>query len=144
MVGIPRDALEKLLDRFLKRGVVLRVEKYPNLVTGPKDKYLVLLNVQFIRGGQMFHVLTTSQVESIPFPQFAVVVPKGTVAYFPLDTAIQCREVHSLTWQELADRYADGTLKFVGELPPEVQGKIDAILRTSRHLAPKVALEILP
>ena len=71
-------------------------------------------------------------------------MPAGTVAFFPLTTAIPCREVHSVDFEYLAQRYAAGRLTFVGELPPAIKLQLDAVLAASPYLAPAIAREILP
>ena len=148
MVNIPGEALAELFGRFLERGAVLRVEKYSGLVTGTRDKYLVLLNISFSESQGVHHVLTTSQVDKIR--QFSwskdlvIIIPSGTLGFFPKETAINCREVRSLGYATLKARYVDGTLRFVGKLPDAVIERIDVALRRSPHLPPRVAREILP
>ncbi len=132
-----------MFPRFLQRGAVLRVEMYPFPTSDPRDKYIVLLNREFRRDTPIYHVLTTTQIEGIPFPKLAVVIPADTLSFFRRETAIYCREIHAFDYDGLAERYADDTISFVGTLPAEILEKLDAILRTSIYIAPKIAREIL-
>jgi hypothetical protein len=143
MVDVPQEARLALFPTFLRRGVVIRVEQYPFLYEGPKDKFLVLLNQQFGPDRPLYCLLTTSRTQA-PFPAVTTVIPAGTVPFFPVETAIQCREVHSVAFGFLAQRYAAGKLTFAGELPPAVLTQLDGILAESPYLAPAIAREILP
>ena len=143
MVDIPRDARLALFRGFLRRGAVIRVEQYPFLYTGPRDKFLVLLNLRFSVEAPLYCVLTTSHPERNPFPHLALVVPRGTIPFFPDETAIQCREVHPVDYAFLAERYADGRLTFVGALPDEIIAQLNRILGGSPYLAPAIARDIL-
>src|SRR3989442_6903641 len=120
MVDIPREARLALFPTFLRRGAVIRVDQYPFLYEGPKDKFLILLNQQFSPDRPLYCVLTTSRTEALPFPALTVVLPAGTMTFFRLATAIPCREVHSVAFAYLAERYAAGKLSFVGQLPPAI------------------------
>lgn len=144
MVDVSRETRLALFPTFLRRGVVIRVDQYPFLYEGPRDKFLVLLNQRFGPDRPLFCVLTTSRTETLPFPALAMVLAVGTVPFFPLATAIPCREVHSVDFGFLAQRYASGRLSFVGELPVAIMGQLDEILRASPHLAPSIARQILP
>ena len=144
MVDIPREARLALFPTFLRRGTVIRVDQYPFLYEGPRDKFLVLLNRQFGPNRPLYCVLTTSRTEALPFPALTVVLPAGTTTFFPLATAIPCREVHSVDFEYLAQRYAAGRLTFVGELPPAIMVQLDGVLAASPYLAPAIAHEILP
>ena len=144
MVDVPRETRLALFPTFLRRGVVVRVDQYPFLYEGPRDKFLVLLNQRFGPDRPLFCVLTTSRTETLPFPALAMVLAVGTIPFFPLATAIPCREVHSVDFGFLAQRYASGRLSFVGELPVAIMGQLDVILRASPYLAPSVARQILP
>lgn len=144
MVDVPREARLALFPTFLRRGAVIRVERYPFLYQGSRDKFLVLLNQQFGADRPIYCVLTTSRTEALPFPALTIVVPAGTVPFFQQDTAISCREVHSVDFGFLAQRYASGKLAFVGELPTALMTQIDGILAASPYLAPAIAREILP
>lgn len=144
MVDIPREARRALFPTFLHRGTVIRVDQYPFLYERPRDKFLVLLNRQFGSDRPLYCVLTTSRTEALPFPALTTVVPAGTVAFFPLTTAIPCREVHAVDFTSLAERYAAGRLTFVGQLPPDIMARLDTILAASPYLAPAIAREILP
>jgi hypothetical protein len=144
MVDVPRETRLALFPTFLRRGVVIRVDQYPFLYEGPRDKFLVLLNQRFGPDRPLFCVLTTSRTETLPFPALAMVLAVGTVPFFPLATAIPCREVHSVDFGFLAQRYASGRLSFVGELPVAIMGQLDEILRASPYLAPSIARQILP
>jgi hypothetical protein len=144
MVDVPRETRLALFPTFLRRGVVIRVDQYPFLYEGPRDKFLVLLNQRFGPDRPLFCVLTTSRTETFPFPALAMVLAVGTIPFFPLATAIPCREVHSVDFGFLAQRYASGRLSFVGELPVAIMGQLDVILRASPYLAPSIARQILP
>lgn len=104
----------------------------------------MLLNQQFNAERPLYGVLTTSRTGALPFPALSLVLPQGTVPFFPVATAIQCREVHSVDFSYLAERYAEGKLAFVGELPPAIMAEIDSILTASPYLALATAREILP
>lgn len=143
MVDVPRETRLALFPTFLRRGVVIRVDQYPFLYEGPRDKFLVLLNQRFGPDRPLFCVLTTSRTETLPFPALAMVLAVGTVPFFPLATAIPCREVHSVDFGFLAQRYASGRLSFVGELPVAIMGQLDEILRASPYLAPSIGRQIL-
>ena len=106
MVDVPRETRLALFPTFLRRGVVIRVDQYPFLYEGPRDKFLVLLNLRFGPDRPLFCVPTTSRTETLPFPALAMVLAVGTVPFFPLATAIPCREVHSADFGFLAQRYA--------------------------------------
>src|SRR5438552_17394531 len=110
MVDVPRDVRLNLFPKFLSRGSVLWVQRYQRLVTGPKDKYIVLLNREFREGTPIYHVLTTSQVDKLKFPEYAVVLPERTVRFFPLATAIQRRQVHPEDFAVLQRQDAETTL----------------------------------
>ncbi len=146
MVHLPREVRDQLFDKFLARGEVLRVGNYPKLQTGPKDKFIILLNHRFVPDKAIYHVLTTSQVEKIKvfpwFRRYAVVVPRGTATFFPLDTAIVCREVQNLSYEVLKGRYADGTIQFVGKLPAMAMEQIDGILKISPYVSPEIQEQI--
>lgn len=144
MVDVPRETRLALFPTFLRRGVVIRVDQYPFLYEGPRDKFLVLLNQRCGPDRPLFCVLTTSRTETLPFPALAMVLAVGTVPFFPLATAIPCREVHSVDFGFLAQRYASGRLSFVGELPVAIMGQLDEILRASPYLAPSIGRQILP
>lgn len=144
MVDVPQEARLALFPTFLRRGAVIRVDQYPFLYEGPKDKFLVLLNQTFSADRPLYCALTTSRTEAHPFPTLTAVLPAGTVPFFPLATAIQCREVHCVEFRFLAQRYAAARLTFVGELPPAVMTQLDGILAGSPYLAPAIAREILP
>jgi hypothetical protein len=144
MVDLPREARLALFPKFLRRGAVIRVDQYPFLYEGPKDKFLVLLNRQFDPDRPLYCILTTSRTEALPFPALTVVLPAGTVSFFPLATALQCRGIHCLDFGFLAQRYAAGRLTFVGELPPAITNRLDEILAVSPYLAPAIVREILP
>lgn len=143
MVDVPRETRLALFPTFLRRGVVIRVDQYPFLYEGPRDKFLVLLNQRFGPDRPLFCVLTTSRTETLPFPALAMVLAVGTVPFFPLATAIPCREVHSVDFGFVAQRYASGRLSFVGELPVAIMGQLDEILRASPYLAPSIGRQIL-
>ena len=143
MVDIPREARLALFPTFLRRGIVIRVDQYPFLYEGPRDKFLVLLNQQFGPDRPLYSVLTTSR-EAAPFPGLRIVIPAGTLPFFPVATAITCREVHCVDFGYLAQRYAAGGLTFVGALPPAIMGQVDAILAASPYLAPAIVRAILP
>src|SRR3970282_2100848 len=106
MVDVSRETRLALFPTFLRRGVVIRVDQYPFLYEGPRDKFLVLLNQRFGPDHPLFCVLTTSRTETLPFPALAMVLAVGTVPFFPLATAIPCREVHPVDFGFLAQRYA--------------------------------------
>lgn len=143
MVDVPREARLALFPTFLGRGVVIRVDQYPFLYQGPKDKFLVLLNRQFGPDRPLYCVLTTSRTQALPFPALTIVLPTGTVPFFPLDTAIPCREVQSVDFDFLAQRYAVGRLTFVGQLPAATMAQLDGILANSPYLSRAIAREIL-
>jgi hypothetical protein len=143
MVDVPRETRLALFPTFLRRGVVIRVDQYPFLYEGPRDKFLVLLNQRFGPDRPLFCVLTISRTETLPFPALAMVLADGTVPFFPLATAIPCREVHSVDFGFVAQRYASGRLSFVGELPVAIMGQLDEILRASPYLAPSIGRQIL-
>ena len=146
MVRIPPDALTTLFPGFLQRGGVIRVEKYPRLFTGPRDKFLILLNHAFGPAIPVHHVLTTSQTDKIRrfswADRFVVIVHAGGLPFFPLETAVNCRDVHSIEFDYLQQCYADGSLTFVGNVPEDMMSRIDGILRASPYLTPKVARDI--
>lgn len=144
MVDVPRETRLALFPAFLRRGAVVRIDHYPFLYEGPKDKFVVLLNQQFGPDRPLYCILTTSRTGALPFPALTVVLAAGTVAFFPLATGIQCREVHCVDFGFLAQRYAAGRLSFVGELPPAIMVQLDRILAASPYLAPAIAREILP
>jgi hypothetical protein len=143
MVEIPEEKLKQLFRGFLKRGAIFWVQQYAPLETGPADKFVIVLNREFTEGRDIHHVLATSKTEKLPFPSFAVLIPAGTLGCFPRDTAIQCREVKSLYYEEFEAKYLTGTLKIKDVLPAEILAKVDAILKTSPYLAPRIAREIL-
>ena len=144
MVEVSREARLALFPTFLRRGTVIRVEQYPFLYQGPRDKFLVLLNQQFRTDRPLYCVLTTSRTEALPFPNLTIVLQAGTVPFFRRDTAIPCREIIPLDFGFLAQRYADSKLTFVGELSAAVMTELDRILAASPYLARAIAREILP
>lgn len=138
------DDLGKLFERYFGRGSVLATEMH--FYSGvSKKKYLIVLN-QNPADSETLLFLTTSQVEFFKRnPSFKdhILIPAGTVSFFPLETVINCHGVQSMGREELKRRYRERKLDIVGSLPNEIMERIDRIVTASRYISPRHKKAIL-
>ena len=138
---LPSDLIESLL---FKRGSVLYREF--NFQTGPRNKFFIVLNVEE-KADPILAVLSTSNVtwaREHPDHPGLVDIPVGTCDIFTVDTVIDCRELHSITREDLVIEYQNGRLTYKGELSPEMITRLNHALKDARTLGPREKAKILP
>lgn len=135
----PED-LDKLFEKYFKRGVVLATEIH--FYSGvSKKKYLIALN-QNAQDSESLLFLTTSKVDFFKrHPSFKdhISISAGQLPYFPLETVIDCHGVQCMG----RGRYRERKLDIVGDLPKEILEQIDQIVAASRYISLRHKKDIL-
>jgi hypothetical protein len=136
---LPPDALKKLFFARLKRGSVLRTRIHFTKTGVTKDKFLVLLNHDDGKGDPLLFFITSSQLayyEDHPALRSEVVfIERGTLAFFPVKTVVNCREVLSLPRADIEIRAGERLIEVVGDLPGEIVSQIDRIVADSKLIS---------
>ncbi|MDP3722760.1 MAG: hypothetical protein Q8R91_04600 [Candidatus Omnitrophota bacterium] len=99
-------------------------------------KYLVVLNKHPADSPTLLF-LTTSQVKYYDlFPHIDHIrIKPNTLAFFPKETILDCREVLSMERADLKRRYQEAALKVVGVLPQDYLDQIDRLVASSRFIS---------
>jgi hypothetical protein len=122
--------------RLFKRGVILRSKEKLN--TCEKYKYLIVVNLNE-RDDPIWAVLTTSRTswyDDHPDVPSVVRIDGNVLDAFPVDTIINCGDLHSLPRQRVIDCYNKGQLTYHGELPKDIMSRVNIALRDSETLSP--------
>ena len=132
---VSSKASDQIFEKEFARGVVLITEmRFPS--GAQKLKYLVVLNHHPADSTTLLF-LTTSQIgyyDRFPHVDHIRIKP-NTLAFFPKETVLDCREVLSMAREDLKRRYQEATLKFVGALPKEYMDQIDRLVALSRVIS---------
>lgn len=146
-MSLPPDQLRKLFSRRVKRGTVLLAKIRFHETGTEKPKYIVIVSRDPVKADPLVFFITTSQlavIERTPlFRENSVFLDVGTVSFFPLRTAINCREPEEFVRADVADLFANGEAKIVGDLPDDVMRQIDDIVRLSVLISPADKKKIL-
>ncbi len=132
---VSSKASDQVFEKEFARGVVLITEmRFPSGTQ--KLKYIVVLNHHPADSTTLLF-LTTSQTDyydRFPYVDHIRIKP-NTVAFFPKETVLDCREVLSMERADLKRRYQEVALKFVGVLPQEYMDQIDQLVASSRFIS---------
>ena len=130
-MDVPPRISEHVFEHSFVRGAVLLAEM--RFSSGQqRRKYLVILNHD-PRDDDTLVALTTSQADFLKtrprLPQ--VHMAAKSVAFFPLETIIDCRTVYPVLRADLQRQFRDGTLAFAGHLPTEILEQVEKALLNS-------------
>lgn len=131
----------------LVRGRILKVKFDRTYLSDPKiearHKFVIVLNSPQSDDPVLF-VFTTSQVERFAdFDGDIVTIPAGLYGCFPLDTALDCREVHEISIERLKDRCHSDELTFEGQLSKEDLETVLETVQKSRLISRRQKRRIL-
>ena len=134
---IPPRISDETFEREFIRGAILSTQMV--FESGErKQKFIIVLNKPPVDSESLFFLTTSQTAFYDKHPQVDHVrISVGGVPCFPLETVIDCREVYQLPRPDLKERYRQGILKFAGNLPAEIMGRIDQIVAASRFISPR-------
>jgi hypothetical protein len=148
MIDLPVNLVLPALEEKLKRGAVLRtLFQFEN---NDYFKRLIILNNQFSLD-DIYFVFTTSQVEYFITNKDVDLIKLNTLFFRPGETflnpdkemIIDCRKVRQISKESLAKNWNNHRLDFLGEIPFDIMGKIDNILKSSNLISPKIKQYVL-
>lgn len=132
---VPSKAADQVFEKEFARGAVLITEmQFPSGTR--RLKYIVVLNKNPADSATLLF-LTTSQTDYYRrFPHVDhILIQPNTLAFFPKETVLDCREVFSMERKDLKKRYQEAALKFVGTLPRDYMDRIDRLVASSRLIS---------
>ena len=130
--------LDKLFEKFFDRGAVLATQIH--LHSGvSKTKYLIILNRNPADSETVFFLTTSNPDFYDRHPEFKdyIRLAAKQFPFFPVETIINCRGVHSMARSELKRRYLARELEIVGALTTDLLKQIDQIVTESQYISPR-------
>lgn len=145
MVNLPEDLNNAAFDGMLKKGSVLQTQFVCHDEI-PRSHYHIILNFDTC-DNDLVYIISTSQLEfynnNPGFNSDIVRISKNQVPFLSKESILNCRQVFSINRSIFKKRYSDGTLEFVGEISVDIINSIDAIIKQSRFISPRIKREIL-
>ncbi len=137
MINLPSDILDPLFDSKFQRGAVIKtLFKFSD--GRKKYKYIIILNHDCSQD-PVLCFLTTSQIDFYnKNPQFnrdAIRIKPSQGSLFEQETIINCRELHRVTKDILKKNFKNNVLEFVGQLPDDLMGEINRIVKESYFIS---------
>lgn len=148
----PDDLWRRDFDTRLKRGLILRTELGPDVLSDPnrprRTKFFIIVSA-YCPDDDVWFVLTTSQTSHLDknprFERESIRIAGGQYQCFPAPvTVIDASEVHKMPLRALRERYKAKQLTFCGELTVAHLQQLDDILRRSHLINPAQKRWILP
>jgi len=127
------DDSKIILIERLRKGDILFYKDYPELETGHRDKYIVLLSNN-IKEKFFYGVLTTSQLkyyESNPFNRIdtKILIPDGKL--FKKKTVLDFKKIREFTVKNLKTAYKNKLLKYYGKFNENLIEEINNAIKNS-------------
>jgi len=109
-----------------------------------RDKFIVVVSLAST-ADPIVCVMTTSKLAYFRrHPESAVFVAADELTAWPLETAIDCRELYRLSRADLLSKYDEGKLQYCHTVPRRLLAEITEKLAASPHLSPAEKAEVVP
>ena len=136
MIEFPKDVYNNVFDGEIKRGTVVKTGLICH--DGVERPHFYITVSYYTDSDPLVFVVSTSSLDFYNLhPEFnkdIIRVSANEIAFFPVDTIIDCRKIFKIAKEKLKSSYYDNTLRFSGELPNDYLRKIDKIIKQTRFI----------